>query len=282
LKDLTEKIKFVKGDICDRKKVDTLVKNADCVVNFAAETHVDRSVVAADSFVLTNVFGTYILLDACRKSDTAKFMHISTDEVYGSISNGNFKEEDKLNPRNPYAASKASADLLCKAFFETYNLPVVMARSTNNYGAYQHPEKFIPKSIIYASLNRLIPLYGSGKNIRNWLHVEDNCEGLDLILQKGKEGEIYNVAGNDELTNLVVLKIILEKLEKSENLIKFVKDRPGHDLRYSLDAKKVRKLGWNPKTRFEDGIEKTIEWYDNNQEWWKPILGGNIDFHEKF
>jgi dTDP-glucose 4,6-dehydratase len=282
LKDVIEKITLVKGDICDRKTVEKLAKDIDCVVNFAAETHVDRSVVDADSFVLTNVFGTYVLLDICRKFDIERFMHISTDEVYGSILDGVFREDDRLSPRNPYAASKGSADLFCKAFFETYDLPVVISRSTNNYGPYQHPEKFIPKTIIYTLLNKSIPVYGKGENVRNWLYVEDNCEALEMILQKGKKGEIYNIAGNDEMTNVETLKTILKVLGKSESLIEFVKDRPAHDLRYALDAEKMKNMGWYPKTKFLDGIRKTIEWYRNNQAWWRPFLTENIDFHTKF
>jgi dTDP-glucose 4,6-dehydratase len=282
LKDIIEKIKFVKEDVCDRRMVEKLAKNAEYVVNFAAETHVDRSVVEADSFVQTNVFGTYVLLDICRKSDTTKFVHISTDEVYGPIQSGSFKEEDKLNPRNPYAASKGSADLFCRAFFETYGLPVVIARSTNNYGPYQHPEKFIPKTIIYALLNKSIPVYGTGENVRNWLYVEDNCEALEMILRKGRKGEIYNIAGKHEMTNLEALRIVLKALGKPENLVRFVKDRPAHDQRYALNTEKIRDMGWNPKTRFSDGIKKTIEWYRNNQAWWKPFSSKDIDFHKKF
>lgn len=282
LRDINEKIKFVKADICDRKKLEKLAKNTDCFVNFAAETHVDRSVVEADSFVRTNVLGTYMLLDVLRKSDAEKFVHISTDEVYGSIQKGNFKEEDKLNPRNPYAASKGSADLFCNAFFETYGLPIVVTRSTNNYGPYQHPEKFIPKTIIYALSNRPIPVYGTGENVRNWLYVEDNCEAIETVLQKGRKGEIYNVAGTDEITNLQVLRTVLKMLRKSENLVEFVKDRPGHDQRYALNVEKIKNLGWKPKTRFSDGIGKTIEWYRNSEAWWKPLLARDLDFHKKY
>jgi dTDP-glucose 4,6-dehydratase len=189
---------------------------------------------------------------------------------------------DKLNPRNPYAASKGSADLFCNAFFETYSLPVIITRATNNYGPCQHPEKFIPKAIIYALLNTPIPVYGTGENVRNWLYVEDNCEALEMILQKGSEGEIYNIAGNDEMTNLKALRTILGAMGKSENLIEFVKDRPAHDLRYALNVEKIEGLGWDPKTRFSDGVQKTIEWYRNNQAWWRPFLSKDIDFYTKF
>jgi dTDP-glucose 4,6-dehydratase len=282
LRGINEKIKFIKADICDRKKLEKLAKNADCFVNFAAETHVDRSVVEADSFVRTNVLGAYVLLDVLRKSDAEKFVHISTDEVYGSIQEGNFREEDKLNPRNPYAASKGSADLFCNAFFETYGLPVVVTRSTNNYGPYQHPEKFIPKAIIYALSDRPIPVYGTGENVRNWLYVEDNCEAIETVLQKGRKGEIYNIAGTDEMSNLQVLRTVLKTLRKPENLMEFVKDRLGHDQRYALNVDKIKNLGWKPKTTFSHGIEKTIRWYQNSEAWWKPLLAGDLDFHNKY
>jgi dTDP-glucose 4,6-dehydratase len=277
-----KRYEFVKGDIRKKEDVEKVVKDVDWIVNFAAETHVDRSIIEAGSFVLTDVFGTYNLLEACRKFDIEKFVQISTDEVYGHILEGSFKEEDKLNPRNPYAAGKAGADLLCRAYFETYGLPVVITRSTNNYGPYQHPEKFIAKTIIYALLNKPIPIYGTGNQIRDWLFVEDNCEAIDLVLHKGKSGEIYNIAGKQELENIEVVKTILKIMNKPESLIEFVKDRPGHDLRYSLDISKIKKIGWRPKTKFEEGIRKTINWYKTNEWWWKPIVKkGKIDFHEK-
>jgi dTDP-glucose 4,6-dehydratase len=283
LQDVWDKITFIKGDIRKREDVEKAVKGADIVVNFAAETHVDRSIIEAGSFVLTDVFGTYNLLEACRKFDVKRYVQISTDEVYGHILEGSFKEEDRLNPRNPYAASKASADLLCKAYFETYGLDIVITRSTNNYGPYQHPEKFIAKTIIYALLNRKIPVYGTGKNVRDWLYVEDNCEAIDLVLHKGKKGEIYNIAGKQELKNIEVVKTILRLMNKPESLIEFVKDRPGHDLRYSLDISKIEKLGWKPKTKFEEGIRKTIEWYKQNEWWWEPIIEKEeLDFYSKF
>jgi dTDP-glucose 4,6-dehydratase len=253
------------GNIRKKEDVERVAKDIDSIVNFAAETHVDRSIVEADSFVLTDVYETYNLLEVCRKFDVKKFVHISTDEVYGHIE-GSFKEEDKLNPRNQYAASKAGADLLCKAYFETYGLPVVITRGTNNYGPYQHPEKFIAKTIIYALLNKKIPVYGSGNQVRDLLFVEDNCEAIEFVLEKGKNGEIYNIGGKQEFKNREVVKMILKLMNKPEGLIEFVKDRPGHDLRYSLDISKIEKLGGGPKTRFEDGTRKTIEWYVKN-EW---------------
>lgn len=281
--DILDKIIFIKGDIKKREDVKKIIQGYDVIINFAAETHVDRSIIEAGSFVLTDGFGIYNLLEAARKSGIEKFIQISTDEVYGHILSGSFKEDDKLNPRNPYAASKASADLFCKAFFETYGIPIVITRSTNNYGPYQHPEKFVAKAIIYALLNRKIPVYGKGENIRDWIYVEDNCEAIDLILRKGKIGEIYNIAGKHEIKNIEIIKIILNLMNKSENLIKFVKDRPGHDLRYSLNISKIKKLGWTPHTKFEEGIGKVIQWYKTNEWWWQPITKKEIiDFHTAF
>jgi dTDP-glucose 4,6-dehydratase len=283
LKDVWDKITFIKGDITKKEDVEKAIRGCNLIVNFAAETHVDRSIIEAGNFVLTDVFGTYNLLEACRKFDIEKFEQISTDEVYGHILKGSFKEEARLNPRNPYAASKASADLLCKSYFETYGLPLVITRSTNNYGPFQHPEKFVAKTIIYSLLNKKIPVYGSGKNVRDWIFVEDNCEAIDLVLHKGKDGEIYNIAGKQELENIEVVRTILKLMNKPENLIEFVKDRPSHDLRYSLDISKIEKLGWKPKTKFEEGIKRTIQWYKANKWWWKVIIEkGEINFHEKF
>jgi dTDP-glucose 4,6-dehydratase len=283
LKDVWNEIKFIKGDIRKKEDVEKAIKGCDCVINFAAETHVDRSIIEAGSFVLTDVYGTYNLLEACRKFDVDRVIQIGSDEEYGPILSGSFKESDKLSPKNPYAASKASASLLCQAYFETYKLPLVITRSTNNYGPYQHPEKFVAKTIIYALLNRKIPVYGTGRNIRDWIFVEDNCEAIDLVLHKGRVGEIYNIAGKQELENIEVVKTILKLMNKPESLIEFVKDRPGHDLRYSLDISKIQKLGWKPKTSFQEGIRKTIEWYVKNEWWWRPIIEKEkIDFHEKF
>jgi dTDP-glucose 4,6-dehydratase len=281
LQDVWNKITFFKGDITKKDDVEKAVKNCDYIVNFAAETHVDRSIIEAGTFVLTDVYGVYNLLEAARKYEVLKFEQISTDEVYGQILEGSSKEEDKLKPRNPYSATKACAELLCQAYYETYGLPIVTTRSSNNYGPYQHPEKFIPKTIIYAILNKPIPIYGKGENIRDWLYVEDNCEAIDLILHKGKNGEIYNVAAKQEKKNIEVVKTILKILRKPETLIEFVKDRPGHDLRYSLDIEKISKLGWKPKTKFNEGIKGTIEWYKQNVNWWKLIVDKEqIDFHK--
>jgi dTDP-glucose 4,6-dehydratase len=283
LHDVWDKITFIKGDIAKKEDVEKAVKNCDYIVNFAAETHVDRSIIEAGTFVLTDVYGVYNLLEAARKHEISKFEQISTDEVYGHIREGSFKEDDKLKPRNPYSATKASAELLCQSYFETYGLPIVMTRSSNNYGPYQHPEKLIPKTIIYALLNRPIPVYGKGENVRDWLYVEDNCEAIDLVLHKGKNGETYNIAAKQELKNIEVVKTILRLVKKPESLIKFVEDRLGHDLRYSLDIEKITKLGWKPKVKFEEGIKRTIEWYKRNVEWWKTIVEKEqLDFHQKF
>ncbi len=284
LQDVGDKITFIKGDIAKKEDVENAVKDCNCIINFAAETHVDRSILNAGTFVLTDVYGIYNLLEAARKSNVAKFEQISTDEVYGQIQKGSFKEEDALEPHNPYAASKASAELLCKAYFETYGLPVFITRGTNNYGPYQYPEKFIPKTITYALLNKPIPIYGTGENVRDWLYVEDHCRAIDLVLQKGKKGEIYNIASKEEMKNVQVAKTILKLMGKSENLIEFVKDRPGHDLRYSLDTTKIeRHVSWKTNVKFDEGIRRTIDWYVRNEWWWKPVIEkGEMDFHEKF
>jgi dTDP-glucose 4,6-dehydratase len=282
LQDIWDKITFIKGDVAKKEDVEKAIKNCDYIVNFAAETHVDRSIIEAGTFVLTDVYGVYNLLEAARKHEISKFEQISTDEVYGHIREGSFKEDDKLKPRNPYSATKASAELLCQSYFETYGLPIVMTRSSNNYGPYQHPEKLIPKTIIYALLNKPIPVYGKGENVRDWLYVEDNCEAIDLILHKGKNGETYNIAAKQELKNIEVVKTILRLVKKPESLIKFVEDRLGHDLRYSLDIEKITKLGWKPKVKFEEGIRRTIEWYKRNVEWWKTTVEKEqLDFHQK-
>ncbi|MDH5482493.1 MAG: dTDP-glucose 4,6-dehydratase [Candidatus Bathyarchaeota archaeon] len=275
------KITFIKGDITKKEDAEKVIKNCNWIVNFAAETHVDRSIIEAGTFVLTDVFGIYNLLEAARKFDISKFEQISTDEVYGHILKGSFKEQDRLNPRNPYSASKASAELLCKAYFETYGSPITITRSSNNYGPYQHPEKLIPKTIIYALSNKAIPIYGTGENIRDWIYVEDNCEAIDWVLHKGKLGEVYNIAANQEFKNVDVIRTILKLTRKPESLIEYVKDRPGHDLRYSLNTKKIREIGWIPKTIFNDGIKKTIDWYMRNTQWWMPIIEKEkVDFHK--
>lgn len=284
LQDVKDKIAFIRGDITKSTDVEKAAKNCDCIVNFAAETHVDRSIMEAGTFVQTDVIGAYTLLEFARESGMSRFVQVSTDEVYGHIQKGSFKEDDALNPRNPYAASKAGAELLCRAYFETYGLPVMVTRSTNNYGPYQHPEKFIAKTVIYALLNKHVPVYGTGKNVRDWLYVEDHCAALDLVLHRGKSGETYNIASNEEMENVDAVKTILGLTNKPERLMKFVKDRPGHDFRYSLDTHKIeRELAWKAKVKFQEGMRKTIDWYARNERWWKPVLEKEqIDFYEKF
>lgn len=272
LQDVMSKIEFIKGDICDKNLVEKVVKECDAILNFAAETHVDRSIIDAGVFVKTDVLGAYTLLEAVRKYDVKKFIQISTDEVYGSIKTGSFTEEDPLAPSNPYSASKAGADLLMHAYFTTYGLPIVITRSSNNYGPYQYPEKLIPKLITNALRDKPLPIYAEGKNVRDWLYVLDNCVAIDIVLEKGKVGDIYNIASGHEIQNIQVAKIILKELSKPETLIEFVKDRPGHDWRYSLDYKKIKTLGWQPRTNFEKGIRQTIKWFVDNMWWWGPLV----------
>ena len=282
LEDVWDRISFIKGDITIREDVTKAAVDCDLIVNFAAETHVDRSILQAGTFVLTDVLGVYNLLETVKGSKVARFIQISTDEVYGHILKGSFRETDRLNPRNPYSASKAGGELLCRAYFETHRLPVIITRSSNNYGPNQHPEKLIPKTIINSLLDEPIPVYGTGKNVRDWLYIEDNCAAIDMIMHRGQPGEIYNIGARQELENIQVIKTILRLTRKPETLIKFVEDRLGHDLRYSLDAEKIRKLGWRPETKFEEGIERTVQWYRDNPEWWRPIIDNEqTDFHKE-
>lgn len=268
-----ERYSFVKGDIADYELMFKLVKDVDVVVNFAAETHVDRSISNPESFLQSNVVGVFTILEALRKNNLdAKLVHISTDEVYGDIIKGSFKEDDRLKPSSPYSASKAAADMFVLAYVRTYGLHAMITRCTNNYGPYQFPEKLIPKTIIRASMNLKIPIYGTGKNVRDWIYVLDHCEAVDLVMREGERGEIYNISSGEEKTNLEVVKTILNIMGKDESLIEFVEDRPGHDLRYSLDSSKIREeLGWKPKHSFEEGIRETVKWYLENEWWWKPL-----------
>lgn len=273
--------KFIHGNISNKKFVFELFKNEgfDYVINFAAETHVDRSIINPSIFLKTNVIGTEVLLEACKKFGIKRFHQVSTDEVYGQLPLEKkdllFTEQTPLCCSSPYSASKASADLLVLAYYKTYNLPVTISRCSNNYGPFQFPEKLIPLMIKMASDNKKLPIYGSGLNIRDWLYVSDHCEAIDLIVRNGKNGEIYNIGGNNEKTNLEVVKIILDYLKKPYSLISFVSDRPGHDLRYAIDSSKIKhELGWKPKHTFETGIKETIEWYLSNQKWLKNIESG--------
>ena len=276
--------KFVKGDICDKEKVAEIFEEEkpDFVINFAAETHVDRSILDPDAFVKTNVLGTHILLETAKKFGIERFLHISTDETYGSIENGKFKEDDILMPNSPYSASKAGADLLARSYFKTFSLPIVITRSSNNYGPYEFPEKVIPLFISNILEGKKVPLYGTGKNIRDWIFVLDNCEGIDTVLHNGKIGEIYNIGGGNEKTNLELTKIILTELGKDESQIEYVEDRLGHDFRYALDIEKVKKIGWQPRHSFEEAMKKTIRWYLENKNWWKKLKQKEFDeYYEK-
>lgn len=276
---------FIRGDITDESLVDEIFSmGLDYVANFAAESHVDRSIEDPQIFLKTNVLGTGVLLRAAKNHGVRKFLQVSTDEVYGSLgSTGYFTEESPLQPNSPYSASKASADLLVRAYYKTFQLPVNITRCSNNYGAYQFPEKLIPLMIINALHDRELPVYGDGLNVRDWLYVEDHCRALDMVLHKGKVGEVYNIGGNNERTNLEIVKLILKELGKPESLITFVKDRPGHDRRYAIDASKIkRELGWEPQVNFEEGMKKTIEWYLNNRQWWQAIISGEyMEYYQR-
>ncbi len=272
LKDVMDKIEFVKGDICDKRVVRKVVRTCNYVINFAAETHVDRSIVDGGIFVKTDVLGTYNLLEAARLLDIEKYIQISTDEVYGSLEAGSFKESDPLSPSSPYSASKASADLLVLSYFVTHDLPVMITRSSNNFGPHQHPEKLVPRFITNALRGKELPIYGDGLNVRDWIHVTDNCSAIDTVMHKGKNGEIYNIGGGNEKTNLEITEIILQTLAKPRELMKFVEDRKGHDRRYSIDCSKIKNLGWSPIHPFEEAMRETIEWYKNNEWWWNPLV----------
>ncbi|MGW9531062.1 dTDP-glucose 4,6-dehydratase [Paenibacillus terrae] len=268
---------FVKADITDAQAIDQLMQQGiDVVVNFAAESHVDRSILEPEVFVKTNVFGTQVLLDAAKKYNVTKFVQVSTDEVYGSLGEtGLFTEETPLQPNSPYSASKAGGDLLVRAYHETFGLPVNITRCSNNYGPYQFPEKLIPLMISRALSDQQLPVYGDGLNIRDWLYVEDHCSAIDLVIHQGKLGEVYNIGGNNERTNVHIVKTVLEELGKPESLISYVQDRPGHDRRYGIDpTKTMHELGWKPKHSFETGIKETIRWYLDNKEWWTRIQSG--------
>jgi dTDP-glucose 4,6-dehydratase len=264
--------KFVKGDICDPELVGQLVSENDLVVNFAAESHVDRSIYGARDFINTNVLGTTTLLDAIKSSKVSTYLQVSTDEVYGSIEKGSWPETDPLLPNSPYAASKASADLVCRSYFKTHGLDVRITRCSNNYGRNQFPEKVIPLFVTNLIDNQKVPVYGSGLNVRDWLHVDDHCFGLFLALTKGKAGEIYNIGGGTELSNVQLTMKILSLLGRDETSIEYVDDRKGHDLRYSVDISKIsNELGYSPKIDWEEGLSETINWYIENEAWWRPL-----------
>jgi dTDP-glucose 4,6-dehydratase len=262
---------FVRGDIRNQKLVASLMRKVDAVVNFAAESHVDRSIQAPSIFAKTNILGTQVLLEACRRFGV-RFEQISTDEVYGSRAEGSFTEADVLNPSSPYSASKAAADLLVNAYHITYGADVVVTRSTNNYGPNQHPEKLIPRLITNALRGKRLPIYGTGENVRDWIFVEDNCRAILTAMEKGEKGQIYNIAGGNEKKNVDIAKKILHRLSLPETMIEFVGDRPGHDFRYSLKCDKILGLGWKPKVGFDEGLQKTIDWYEANNWWWRPLV----------
>ena len=286
LKDIENKdnYSFVKGNICDKAVVDELVEKSDYVINFAAESHVDRSISDPEIFIKSNVLGTQVLLNAAKQYGVEKYIHISTDEVYGSLGKtGYFKETTPLQPNSPYSASKASGDLITRSYGETFGLPINITRCSNNYGPFQFPEKLIPLMISNALEDKKLPVYGDGKNVRDWLHVYDHCQAIDLVLHDGKLGEVYNIGGNNEKQNIEIVKLILSQLDKDESLIEFVTDRLGHDRRYAIDSNKIQNdLGWSPKYSFDVGIEQTIQWYLDNQNWTNQIKSGEYkEYYEK-
>ena len=271
--------RFVKGDITDNSVAGPLVREANIVVHFAAETHVDRSLHNAGEFIQTDVYGTFVLLNAAREApNLRRFVQISTDEVYGNITTVGSLETDELRPSNPYSASKAGADRLAYSYWTTYKIPVIISRSSNNYGCYQHPEKIIPLFVTNALENLPLPLYGDGQNTRDWLHVVDHCRAVDLLIDKGTSGEVYNIGGSNEITNIALTRRILSLLGRPNSLITLVPDRPGHDRRYCLDTSKLRRLGWTPHVDFESGLEATVAWYRENETWWRPIKDDNTAF----
>lgn len=269
---------FRKGDIADAKFIAGLIKDADAIVNFAAETHVDRSIARPDSFLHSNVQGVFCLLESIRHhNSSARFVQISTDEVYGDILSGSFTEESTLRPSSPYSASKAAGDVFVQAYSRTYGLEAMVTRCTNNYGPYQFPEKLIPKTILRAKSGLRIPIYGTGQNVRDWIYVIDHCRAVEAVLLRGGKGEIYNISAAEEKSNLDVVKIILQALGKGEDLVDFVEDRPGHDARYSLDSTKIRtELHWHPRENFAGGIAKTVSWYMDNEPWWLPLMDDRV------
>ncbi len=262
---------FIKGDIANKPDADKAMKGVDTVISFAAESHVDNSINDSEPFIRTNVSGTKVMLDCARKNNVERFCQIGTDEVYGSVEKGASTEKDRLEPRNPYSATKAASDLLALSYANTYGMNVVVTRSSNNYGPYQYPEKVIPLFVTNILEGKKVPLYGTGTNIRDWLHVDDNCRGILRVAEKGKKGEIYNIGGGNEVTNIDLTKKILKLMGKGGESIERVADRKGHDIRYSLDSSKLGKLGWAPKKNFETGLKETIDWYKKNEKWWKPL-----------
>ncbi|MBU0741031.1 dTDP-glucose 4,6-dehydratase [bacterium] len=280
-----EAYRFVRGDIRDRGLIDRILaeEKIEAIVNFAAESHVDRSIEGPREFLDTNIMGTQTLLEAARRAGVARFLQVSTDEVYGSLgSEGFFTEESPLQPNSPYAASKAAADMVCRSYFHTFDLPVLTTRCSNNYGPYQFPEKLIPLMIANALEDKPLPVYGDGLNVRDWLYVGDHCEAVDLVLRRGRPGEVYNIGGNNEMENIRIVRLLLEMLGKDESLISFVADRPGHDRRYAIDASRIRsELGWVPRYEFDGGIRATVDWYLEHRDWWEQVRSGAYrDYYE--
>lgn len=274
--------RFVRGDICDQQLVDGLMAEVDAVINFAAETHVDRSILDAGGFIQTDVYGTFVLLEAMRKHKIQRFLQVSTDEVYGDIPSGSSVETDPFRPRSPYSASKAGGEMMVQAYHVTYELPVLITRGSNNYGPYQYPEKLIPVLITNALDDKDLPIYGDGLQIRDWLYVMDHCSAIDVVLHEGQIGESYNVGGGNERVNLDIAGKVLDQLNKPRTLLKYVKDRPGHDRRYSLDCTKLKRLGWAPARDFEEGLAETVQWYVENQAWWRPLKSGEYwEYYKK-
>jgi len=282
LRDLPQdRVELIEGDIADRDGVRAAIEGTDAVVNFAAESHVDRSIHSPGEFITTDMFGAFVLLEAARDAGI-RHLQISTDEVYGSIEDGSFTEESRLDPSSPYSASKAGGDLIVSAFHHTYGADTLICRSSNNYGPYQHPEKLIPLCILNAMGGDPVPVYGDGLQVRNWLFVEDNCAAIDAILERGEPGETYNIGGPEELPNIEVVRMILDLCGRDESLIEHVADRPGHDRRYSLSSDKVEDLGWKPQVGFAKGLERTVSWYRDNAWWWEPIRSGEYrEYYER-
>lgn len=279
-----DRYRFYRDDICDKKRMAEIFKDhkPDIVVNFAAESHVDRSIGKPEDFINTDVYGTFILLEEARKNNIGRFIQISTDEVYGSTLGKPFTETDPLMPSSPYSASKTGADRLAYSYYKTYDLPVIITRASNNYGSHQYPEKLIPLFITNAIDDKPLPLYGDGLNVRDWLYADDHCSAIDIVISQGVLGEVYNVGGGNELTNIMITDSILELTGKSKELIKYVNDRPGHDKRYALDTTKLSALGWDPATDFNNGMEKTVKWYMENRDWWEPLKSGKyLEYYKK-
>lgn len=274
--------RFVRGDIADPEVVDELAGTVDAIVNFAAESHVDRSIELPDAFIQTDVYGTFVLLEAARRHGHSRFLQVSTDEVYGNVATGSSKEDDPLRPRSPYSASKAAGDLLVQAYHTTYGVPAMITRSSNNFGPYQYPEKVIPLFVTNALDDQPLPLYGDGEQVRDWLYVDDHCDALELVLSDGEPGAVYNVGAGNELTNLELTRAILELLGKPISLVRRVPDRPGHDRRYSVDWTRAAELGWQPRHQFGDALEETIRWYREHEDWWRPLKSGEyLDYYRR-